>query len=152
MRGGRIHSLWSDHRTRYIVVGLVILGSNLAVARIAFSFDLFLSTALWRNIGNALVTEIAVITAFFLHRRFTWSSEDPQILRVMLRFHAVTGVGLVGRLTAFALLDAASVAPMLATLLSIPVAIIVNYFGYDRLVFKRAQAAAAEDTNATRQA
>ena len=136
--GGK--GLLADHRARYIVVGLVVLATNLSVAHIVFRFPLFVSSPLWRNAGNILVTEVAVITAFFLHRRFTWASDDSRVLRAILRFHAVTGIGLIARLLTFGVLDGQGVGPMIATVLSIPIVIVVNYFGYDRLVFAKLKA------------
>ncbi len=139
---GRAKRLWQDQRARYIVVGLSVLGANLTLALLVFSFDLFLSSALWRNVGNVLVTEAAVIVSFFLHRRFTWPSDEQKLLQRFLKFHAVTGLGLVCRFTAFAALDALGARPMVATVIAIPVAVVVNYFGYDRIVFSKSKSAA----------
>ena len=105
-----------------------------------FSFDLVLRTAWTRNVGNVVTTEVMVVVAFLLHRRFTWAGRERGFWRPLLSFHLVTGVGMVGRFVVFALVDALGAGPMIATLVSIPAAVVVNYLGYDRIVFKRRQA------------
>ncbi|MFT3928199.1 MAG: GtrA family protein [Myxococcales bacterium] len=122
--------------SRYGMVGVAVLGFNMGLAALAFRVPSLNDTALARNVTNVVVTEIALMFAFVLHRRITWGAGESGFWRSCLSFHVVSSVGLALRFGMFYLLDGLGFAPMLTTLASMLVAIVFNFLGYDRMVFR----------------
>ena len=59
------------------------------------------------------------------------------MLKGLLLFHGVTGISFASRVILFAILSNYGMDYRLNTLIGIFVAVLINFAGYDRLVFKK---------------
>lgn len=123
---------------RYLAVGSGIFAANVALAALVFRIPYCVSTTFTRNASNVLVTEVALVLAFFAHRSLTWNWKGDGLLRALVLFHVVSAVGLLLRAGVFFGLDQVGFDPVLATVVSVAVVIVVNFLGYDRVVFRAA--------------
>jgi len=124
---------------RYGAVGTAILGFNMGLAALAFRIPAFVESTARRNITNVVVTELALIFAFVLHRKITWKgTTETGWKKAFVMFHVVSSVGLLLRFGTFYLMDRTGFSPLTATLASIAFAIACNFVGYDRVVFRGA--------------
>lgn len=128
-------------KERYLVAGCAIFAFNLLVAWSLFQITVFAAGAWGRNAANFVAVELTTLFAFLLHSTFTWKSPlVPDLWRKLWRFHAVTGFGLLLRIVLFGALDSIGVHWLAATVLSILVIVVLNYFGYERAVFDQGRA------------
>ncbi len=94
------------------------------------------------NIANALSIEVSVITGYFLHSCLTWrlgKCSGMRLLRKLGRFHLVTGISFIARAGLFPVLQETGMNYRVNVLIGIGVAVLLNFVGYDRLVFRMAE-------------
>ena len=97
-----------------------------------------LQTTTAQNIANAISIELALLAAFFFHSILTWSVQYHSlghVVRGLIKFHAVTGVSVVIRLVSFFVLSLLGCNYLLNSFFGIIIAVLINYVGYDKLVF-----------------
>jgi putative flippase GtrA len=134
----RAKALWTSRVSTYSLVGVGVLVLNLALAKVVFSFEASRESLLARNLANVVVTELALLAAFFAHRHITWAGHRSRsLLHQLVVFHTVSAVGLGARFLIFGALSAAGVGWFLATLASIGIATLFNFVGYDNMAFRR---------------
>lgn len=103
-----------------------------------------LSDLTGQNIANIVSIEVSILVGFYLHRHITWQVHlegAAARLRALASFHAVTFVSAFIRTGMFYALSLTGMDYRPNALLGIVVAVILNFLGYDRLVFgKRKEA------------
>ena len=122
---------------KYFFTGLLVALSQF-LTMIFLVEVLGFESKLMLNIGYALSIEVSIITGFILHSFITWRynfRNTAEILAKTGQFHLVTGISFAVRQVLFYILLAAGIGYQLNTLIGIGVAILMNFVGYDRLVF-----------------
>lgn len=112
--------------TQLILIVLLVKGANL-------------QTMYELNGANLLSIEGALLVGFVLHSMLTWHVEftSPQdIVKRLFGFHLVTGISILTRIGIFNLLNLFGIHYVINILTGICAAIFINYFGYDKIVFK----------------
>jgi glycosyltransferase involved in cell wall biosynthesis len=92
-----------------------------------------------QNIANIISIEISVLFGFFLHSFFSWRYKFRNTLNALLRFllfHAVTAFTILARIALFYFISTAGTDYRLNTIIGIVVVIILNFIGYEKIVFK----------------
>ena len=92
-----------------------------------------------KNIANFLSIEVSVFTGFINHSFITWRYRYTSIREVLGKigsFHLITGISIVVRIGLFYLMDSMGMDYIPNALLGIAAAIVINFPGYDRIVFK----------------
>lgn len=88
------------------------------------------------NIANLVSIEVSILVGYFLHSRLTWSSARRG-LRAVLGFHGVTFFSAALRVGMFYAFSLSGMSYQTNALIGIVVAVVLNYFGYNRFVFHR---------------
>jgi putative flippase GtrA len=130
---------WKDSTTlRYIISGVLTLFVNLAA--IWFFVEIFDwdKTDFLRNAAHLAGNEISILFSFHLHNYFTWKGDSSRYLKKIVQFHAITLFTIFLRQVGFFFLDQWGFHWLVSTMLPLVVAIIINFTGYDKLVFKKA--------------
>lgn len=122
---------------RYLISGGIIFGINISAVWFLIEIAGLKDGTLERNLSHLIGVEISVITGFFLHNYITWQSGGSSILKKLFEFHVVTGFTILLRQLIFYFLDDMGLHWFVSTILPILLAIIINFIGYDKLVFKR---------------
>ena len=133
--------------TRYGLMGILVALSQLAA--ITGLVELAgLTGVRGENIANVISIEVSILVGFFLHSRLTWQVGPRgrswglgRRLRALLGFHGVTFLSAAVRVGLFYVLSLTGMGYRLNALIGIVVAVILNFFGYDRLVFRGARGA-----------
>lgn len=93
------------------------------------------------NIANLISIEVSIIVGYLLHSRVTWQAGRfgrPRGARfwAFLRFHGVTLFSAAIRAGVFYLLSTTGMHYRLNAIIGVVIAVILNFLGYDRLVFR----------------
>tara|TARA_Y100000591_G_C21366041_1_gene466460 strand:- start:141 stop:548 length:408 start_codon:yes stop_codon:yes gene_type:complete len=96
------------------------------------------NTYLLENVANAIVIEIGVILSFLLNRHFTWSAKKnvDTFFNLIIKFHYAVGFTAILRVFIFAFLQFLGIKYLINTILCIILSASINFFLYDRKVFK----------------
>lgn len=126
------------HLVKYAINGIfVALSQYASIIALVESFGM--RSMLQQNIAHAISIEISIIVGFVLHSflgwRYKFESVGQLVLKV-LQFHFITGISVAMRLVLFYSLSATGMDYKLNTIIGIIVAIVWNFLGYDRIVFK----------------
>ena len=126
------------HLVKYAINGVfVALSQYASIIALVESFGM--RSMLQQNIAHAISIEISIIVGFVLHSflgwRYKFESVGQLVLKV-LQFHFITGISVAMRLVLFYSLSATGMDYKLNTIIGIIVAIVWNFLGYDRVVFK----------------
>jgi len=124
---------------KYGLNGILVALSQYASV-VALVEGLRLTTSLGQNIAYAASIEVSIIVGFLLHARVTWRyrfRSRAAYLRKLLAFHLTTALSFAVRQVVFYFLLRAGMDYRLNTLIGIAIAVVLNFFGYDRLVFRR---------------
>ncbi len=140
----RLHSLITGNGlisriVRYGFSGVLVAGSQFLAMYLLVEHLGFSSTIL-ENAANILSIEVSILTGFLLHSRISWRHrfDSPlDCLRALAGFHGVTAVSFALRILLFALLSKLEIDYRLNTGIGIILAISMNFFGYDRFVFRK---------------
>lgn len=119
---------------KYLSSGSIIFAFNMCMTWIAIQFPITHKNELNSNIAHFIVTELALLFAFFMHNTFTWSGTGSFLFKIW-RFHLVSLFSLLLRFLIFFLLMKNGFSFVLSTLAGIAVSMTLNFIGYDRLVF-----------------
>jgi putative flippase GtrA len=129
--------LLSDERVRFVIIGGVntVLGYGLFAL-----FDLTLGKTIGYLGALYAAYVIAIVVAFFLHRRFTFRAhESGNAFIDFLRFSLVYVVSLLINTAALPLLvELVRMPPLVAQALIVIVTTLVSYFGHKFFSFRRA--------------
>ena len=91
------------------------------------------------NIANIISIEITLFFAFFLHSKITWRQKyntSSNFIIKLIKFHLVTFISISIRIIVFYILTSIGFFYLLCTILSIIIAIFINFLGYDKIVFR----------------
>ncbi|NLE00794.1 MAG: glycosyltransferase [Fibrobacter sp.] len=122
---------------KYFFMGLLVALSQL-ISMIFLVEVLGFRSSLMQNIGYAISIEVSIIIGFILHSLITWQYNFNRLSEIsakMAQFHLVTGLSFAVRQVLFYVLLSTGVGYQLNTLIGIGVAILMNFIGYDRIVF-----------------
>lgn len=122
---------------KYFFMGLLVALSQF-ITMIFLVEVLGFESSFMMNVGYAISIEVSIITGFILHSLITWRYSFSKVFDIaakMAKFHLVTGISFAVRQVLFYLLLSAGVGYQLNTLIGIGVAILMNFIGYDRLVY-----------------
>lgn len=121
--------------TRYSIMGTLVAISQLLVLTVLVEL-VGLSGLRGVNIANIISIEISILVGYFLHSRLTWSNGSKG-LKTLLVFHGVTLFSSSIRIALFYGLSLAGYQYLINALIGIIVAVVLNFFGYNSLVFRR---------------
>lgn len=127
------------HLIKYGLCGiLVALGQFLSIIVLVEYFNF--SAKFLLNIAHGISIEIAIIIGFILHSFITWRVKYlsfSSLIIKFIKFHLITLISIIMRIIAFYLLtEYTQLDYRICTLIGIGIAVIWNFFGYDRIVFK----------------
>ena len=132
--------------TRYALMGVLVALSQLATITGLVEYA-GLAGVRGENLANVLSIEVSILVGFFLHSRLTWQVRQREQARggwtlrrrigALAGFHGVTFLSAAVRVGLFYAFSLTEMAYRLNAVLGILVAVVLNFFGYDRLVFRR---------------
>jgi glycosyltransferase involved in cell wall biosynthesis len=127
------------HVVKYGINGVFVALSQILAIYLLVNYFGFESFDL-QPIANIISIEISVLIGLFLHSFITWRYKyetTRNFFKVFWYFHLVTGFSFLIRVFLFPVLAATGIDYMNNTIIGILVAIVVNFFGYDKFVFKK---------------
>jgi putative flippase GtrA len=96
---------------------------------------------LLKNLANFVSGEIALLYAFVLNRSWTWKDipkqKGKELLRQLSLFHAANGIGIIIKLTLFAVLEFLGVHYTLNVIIGVTIAAAFDFVMYNRFVFHK---------------
>lgn len=129
-----------SHRLfRYGVAGAATFAVNMAAVWLCIESIGWSTTDLERNISHFIGAEASILFSFHAHNFWTWASGKNGYLRRIVQFHLLTAATIVLRQIGFYFLDRSGQTWIVSTLIPLMAAILINFLGYDRLVFRRMQ-------------
>jgi glycosyltransferase involved in cell wall biosynthesis/ubiquinone/menaquinone biosynthesis C-methylase UbiE len=134
----KYNSTYSAKTIKYIINGSII-----ALFQILIMWAMVSSLNIQEfqnlNIANIISIELALLFAFILHSKITWQQNfktKANFLSKLIKFHLVTFISIFIRIVLFYFLATIGIFYLLNTLICIFIAVIINFFGYDKIVFK----------------
>ena len=91
------------------------------------------------NLANLISIELSILTGFIIHSNFTWYIHHhrfSQKIFSFIKFHLVTLVSVFARAVMFYSLSLTGMDYKANALLGIILAVVINYIGYDKFVFR----------------
>ena len=122
---------------KYFFTGLLVAMSQF-IAMILLVEVFGFSSPLMLNIDYAVSIEVSILTGFILHTYITWRygfRSASEFLKKMAQFQLITSISFAVRQVLFYVLLSIGIGYQLNTLIGIGVAILMNFVGYDRIVF-----------------
>ena len=123
---------------KYGFNGLIVAASQFATIIFLVEY-LHFSSKFQQNVAYAISIEVSIIIGFLLHAFITWRYKFRSVINFvnrMLLFHLVTAVSFLIRQVLFYILLEWGVNYRANTLIGIIIAVIINFFGYQNIVFK----------------
>ncbi len=123
---------------KYGFNGLIVAASQFATIIFLVEY-LHFSSKFQQNVAYAISIEVSIIIGFLLHAFITWRYKFRSVINFinkMLLFHLVTAVSFLVRQVLFYILLEWGVNYRSNTLIGIIIAVIINFFGYQNIVFK----------------
>ncbi|MCP4176666.1 MAG: glycosyltransferase [bacterium] len=134
----KYNSTYSAKTIKYIVNGSIVALFQLLIMW-AMVRTLNIQEFQSMNIANIISIELALLFAFFLHSKITWQQKfktKTNFLSKLIKFHLVTFISIFIRIILFYFLATVGIYYLINTLICIIVAVLINFFGYDKIVFK----------------
>lgn len=136
----RFRDNWRDSVTiRYIISGVLTLFVNIAAIWFFVSPLGWNETDFLRNLAHLLGNEISILFSFHMHNYFTWKGDSSGYFKKIIQFHAITLFTIFLRQVGFFFLDQWGFHWFFSTMIPLIAAIIINFTGYDRVVFRKAR-------------
>ncbi len=88
------------------------------------------------NVAHFLAMELSILFAFHAHSYWTWHERTGRYLERLWQFHLFTALTIGLRAVGFYVLNRLGQAWIVSTMVPLAVAILVNFLGYDRLIFR----------------
>ena len=123
---------------KYGFNGLIVAASQFATIIFLVEY-LHFSSKFQQNVAYAISIEVSIIIGFLLHAFITWRYKFKSIINFINKiflFHLVTAVSFLIRQILFYILLEWGVNYRANTLIGIIIAVIINFFGYQNIVFK----------------
>lgn len=140
----KYNSSWFARLAKYVLGGLVVAASQI-VALVGLVDGLGMRPAWQENVANALSIEVSILVGFWIHSHFAWVSTLHSMvekMRAFIVFHGVTFGSAAIRVGLFYGLSLSGMDYRINALIGIVVAVIMNFFGYDRWTFRSGKAQA----------
>ncbi len=122
--------------TKYVLAGILVVISQISSLYI---FREFVFPTLDINITHLLSILVSLIVGFQSHSNFSWKQHRPysnSLQKRIIYFLGISSLSILVRITLFYFLDKLGVGYLSNAFISIVVAIIINFIGYDKLVFR----------------
>ena len=103
------------------------------------------TTALERNIAHFLGIAVSLLFSFHVHTYWTWKGNTGRYVTKFVQFQLISGFTVLLRQAMFLVLDRYGFNWAIATVVPIGVAVVINFLGYDRVVFQKASALMHEE-------
>lgn len=126
------------HLTKYIVNGTLIAATQLILMALIMA-NTALTGQKGEMIAYAISTQAAIFVAFALHSNITWCYTFRSLKDVVVKFllfELVTMISVAVRMGVFYALTFTEIHFMLNTLIGVIVSVTINFFGYDRIVYR----------------
>lgn len=135
----KYNSTYIAKTIKYAVHGIIVASFQIALMWI-FVSSLNLKTIQSLNTANIICTELALLLAFILHYKITWTQHfisKRDLFVKLIKFHAVTFTSFFIRIVLFYLILILTDINYIAnTAICVLVAICINFMGYDKVVFR----------------
>lgn len=141
----KILNTFSPKHYRYLIVGSLVFVVNYLVAKLIFNLDIFTKDSLYRNLGNFIAMEIALLISFPLHKRITWAEGWEDFFPKLFHFHLISSFTIFIRIVSFSIFDSFGFYWEVSSILSISLVVIINFAGFDRYVFLKQEEIASND-------
>ncbi|MBL8018817.1 MAG: GtrA family protein [Leptospirales bacterium] len=135
----RLMQLLDTKLFRYGIAGSATFAVNMGAMYVLMEWVKLNATDLESNISHFLSTEISILFSFHAHSFFTWKERQGHYLKRLWHFHLLTGLTIILRQIGFHFLSEAGYHWVVATLVPLAIAIVINFLGYDKLVFRAVQ-------------
>lgn len=134
----KYNTSWFARLVKYALGGIMVMLSQFVSLLIFVEFFGFRGM-IPENIANVLSIEISILTGYYIHSTFTWRNTKGSISNTkrFINFHLVTLGSASLRVVLFYVLSGAMLDYKLNALTGIVVAVLLNFLGYDRLVFRK---------------
>lgn len=127
---------------RYGFVGIFVALSQLIAITTLVELA-GLQSVVGENVANVLSIEVSILVGFYLHSRITWMGAAVgrliERLKRLAGFHGVTFASAAVRVVMFYALSLTGMDYRANAAIGIVVAVLLNFLGYDRLVFGKRQ-------------
>jgi glycosyltransferase involved in cell wall biosynthesis len=127
------------HLVKYGINGVLIALSQFFIVIFLVELLSFNSEYL-KNIANIISVILGLLIAFILHSNITWRYKFQSwagVYKKLAMFYLVSIFSIVVRILAFYLLDKNGVDYKLNIIIGIILIIVINFFGYDKLIFNK---------------
>jgi len=127
------------HFVKYAINGVLIALSQFAIIIALIDFFSFNSEYL-KNVANFISIIISLLVAFILHSNITWRYKfrsKSEIFQKLVLFYSVSIISIAIRMLSFYVFDINGMDYKLNVIIGIIIIIVINFFGYDNLVFKK---------------
>ena len=128
--------------TRYGFIGVLVALSQLITLTVLVEFT-GMDGVRGENIANLISIEVSIMVGFFLHSGITWQVGPKGLgwgfcrkVKALIGFHGVTFLSAIVRAVMFYVLSLTAMPYRLNALIGIIIAVILNFLGYDRLIFR----------------
>lgn len=104
--------------------------------------ELALNSGIMKSTSNFISIFLSLLTAFILHSKFTWRYRFTSLVDVgkkLFVFLGISSLTVIIRLFLFEIGDSAEMQYQLNALLGIMVIVVLNFLGYDKLVFRNSR-------------
>lgn len=127
------------HFVKYVIAGATIALSQILIILVLVEFFSF-NTEYLKNVANFLSVILGLLVAFVLHSKVTWRyvfRSKLEIVEKITLFYLVSIFSILVRIGAFYFFDKNGMDYRLNVFMGIILVIIMNFFGYDKLVFNK---------------
>jgi len=135
----KYNTSWFAKLVKYALGGLCVAASQfLSLLALVEGLELQDSVR-GENIAYWISIEVSLLTGFFIHSNFTWFTRSNPFgtkVKSFFLFHVVTLFSIVARAVLFYVLSLTDMDYRLNALIGIGLAVVMNFFGYDRFVFR----------------
>lgn len=124
---------------RYGFSGIIVALSQF-LSMLIFVEILGFKSIILENTANIISIEISILIAFFLHSKISWKHtfiKDGHKIKGFIFFHGVSCISFLIRIIMFAVLSRFGVDYRLNVVIGSFFAVLINFIGYDRLVFRK---------------
>lgn len=135
----KYNTSWFAKGIKYISGGILVASSQF-LSLLALVELLGFRNVTQQNIANLIAMEISILVGYFIHSNYTWPALDTQTANKtakFFKFHVITLASVALRAGAFYALSLAGINYMLNAALGILLAIIWNFLGYEKFVFRK---------------
>lgn len=125
------------HIVKYFIFGLLIALSQYFSIFVLVELSNF-DTIKLERIANIISIFISFTIAFIIHSRITWRyhfRSKFDVIKKILLFYAVSSFSLIFRILAFNFFQNLGIGYLLNTTIGIGIAILLNFTGYNKIVF-----------------